>query len=76
MPSDDSSPVYINDLRLRVLNGDEIPPDEFARVIDQIRANRRTATPKVKPEKAAKRKPSGEAKLRGDDLDAILGIDL
>ena len=66
----------INDLRLRVLNGEDIPSEEFAHIIDQIRDKRRSAAKPLKEEKPKKSKRVPASKLTGDDLAAILDTEL
>lgn len=59
----------VRDLRLRVLNGDEISAEEMLQIVNDIRVGRRAAAPAERAPKAAKRSKSAAPP---EDLTAIL----
>lgn len=68
-----SDPLLINDLRLRVLNGEEIEPEEMLLIVDQIRAGRRSAADRARVAKEAKpAKRAAPRKLAAEELGSLL----
>lgn len=74
--SDTTSPTLhtaeeLNDLRKRVLSGEEFPAEEYRKIIAAYRANRLGAVSAAAPK--AKAKAASSAKAAPVDLNALLG---
>lgn len=61
----------LNDLRRRVLSGEEFPADEYRKIIAAYRANRLGAVSAAAPK--TKAKAASAAKAAPVDLNALLG---
>lgn len=61
----------LNDLRQRVIAGEEFSPDEYRRIIQAYRANRQVAGAAAAPK--AKAKAAAATKAAPVDLNALLG---
>lgn len=69
-----SDPSLVNDLRLRVLNKEEITADEMLLIVEQIRANRRSAAAAAKPTKEKKKATS--TRMTSDEKDSLLDMEI
>lgn len=67
-------PTIVNDLRLRVLAGEDISAEEMFQIIEQIRGKRRSAASQPKATKKAKR--LSPQKLDGNDLEDLLNAEI
>lgn len=61
----------LNDLRQRVLAGEEFPPDEYRKIIQAYRANRAAGVQAAAPK--TKAKAEAKAAAAPVDLNALLG---
>jgi len=58
--------AQLNDLRQKVLNGEEVSPEEYERVISAIREARRAGAPRLKKERKNTQREVGQ-----DILDSL-----
>lgn len=61
----------LNDLRKRVLSGEEFPAEEYKRIIQAYRANRSAGVAAAAPK--AKAKAAASAKAAPQDLATLMG---
>lgn len=71
-----AGPQLLNDLRLRVLDGDDLEPHEMLAIVNQIRENRRSAAAKATAIKGAKKEPKSNRRLTADEREALLNEEL
>lgn len=69
-PAPLATPEELNDLRVRVLAGEEFPTEEYRRIIQSYRANRLNAVSNAAPK--AKAKAAAATKAAPADLNSLL----
>lgn len=69
------SPPSVNDLRIRVLEGEDISPDEMLMIVNDIRQSRRSAA-RAAPAPSARRTKAADKPITTEDLRTILDQDI